>query len=430
MQQLLAADAHSIEGPYGFTGNNFSMASGRIAYHLGVHGPAYSVDSACSSGLLALHLGCRSLHDGESDLVLAGGVNLVLEPRKLSSGSAQGMLSPTGHCHAFDAAADGFVPGEAAGVVLLKRLEDARRDGDGILAVVRGSAVNQDGHTVNIATPSRTAQVAVCKAALESGAVDPATIGLIEAHGTGTPGGDPIEFTSLAEVYGHDRPVALGSHKTNFGHRQSVASGPSRDKERASTAARDLPAERQLHPLSDELPRCRQSCSCWPAANLAAGRPPGGRGVGLRTVRHQRARSARGGPRRGRGWHQRNKPLRGRRPDLRVCPHLGRRLRRTAGRWRLGRPHAPFRPVDLAYTMARDGAPAGATRCSPTATCPWSPRYARSQTARDSRTRVRGRGDRGTVWVFSGRVRSGPGWVPACWPPNRTSRPPSPRSSR
>lgn len=251
--QLLAADAHSIEGPYGFTGNNFSMASGRIAYHLGVHGPAYSVDSACSSGLLALHLGCRSLHDGESDLVLAGGVNLVLEPRKLSSGSAQGMLSPTGHCHAFDAAADGFVPGEATGVVLLKRLADAQRDGDRILAVVRGSAVNQDGHTVNIATPSRDAQVAVYRAALDSGAIDPATVGMVEAHGTGTPVGDPIEYSSLAEVYGGQNPVALGSSKTNFGHSQSASGTIGLIKSVLSLQHATVPPNANFTRLSDEL---------------------------------------------------------------------------------------------------------------------------------------------------------------------------------
>lgn len=221
--QLLAADAHSIEGPYGFTGNNFSLASGRIAYHLGAHGPAYSVDSACSSSLLAVHNACRSLHDGESDVALAGGVCIVLEPRKLASGSAQGMLSPTGHCHAFDVAADGFVAGEAAAVVMLKRLADAERDGDRVLAVIRGTAVNQDGRTVNIATPSRDAQEAVYRAALAAAAVDPATVGLVEAHGTGTRVGDPIEFASLAAVYGTAAPCALGSSKTNFGHSQSAS---------------------------------------------------------------------------------------------------------------------------------------------------------------------------------------------------------------
>ncbi|MGU3499102.1 sulfolipid-1 biosynthesis phthioceranic/hydroxyphthioceranic acid synthase [Mycobacterium sp. C31M] len=271
--QLLAADAHSIEGPYGFTGNNFSMASGRIAYHLGVHGPAYSVDSACSSGLLALHLGCRSLHDGESDLVLAGGVNLVLEPRKLSSGSAQGMLSPTGHCHAFDAAADGFVPGEASGVLLLKRLADAERDGDRILAVVRGSAVNQDGHTVNIATPSRDAQVAVYKAALDSGGIDPATVGMVEAHGTGTPVGDPIEFSSLAAVYGTDGPVALGSSKTNFGHSQSASGTIGLIKSVLALQHATVPPNANFNRLPDELAAIKSelfvpaAVTPWPAGD-------------------------------------------------------------------------------------------------------------------------------------------------------------------
>ncbi len=221
--QLLAADARSLEGPYGFTGNNYSLASGRVAYMLGVHGPAYTVDSACSSSLGAVHMACRSLHDGESDLALAGGVSISLEPRKMASGSAQGMLSPTGHCHAFDVAADGFVSGEACVMFLLKRLPDAVRDGDRILAVVRGSAANQDGHTVNIATPSRDAQIAVYQAALAAGDLDGSTIGYVEAHGTGTPVGDPIEFNSLAQVYGTAGPCVLGSAKPNFGHAQSAS---------------------------------------------------------------------------------------------------------------------------------------------------------------------------------------------------------------
>ena len=172
--QLLASDAHSVEGPYGFTGNSFSLASGRIAYALGVHGPALTVDSACSSGLAAVHIACRSLHDGESDLALAGGATVMLDPRKFSSRSAQSMLSPTGRCHAFDVAADGFVPSEGCAVVLLKRLADAQRDGDRILAVLRGTAANQDGRTVNIATPSADAQTAVYQAALAAAGVDAA----------------------------------------------------------------------------------------------------------------------------------------------------------------------------------------------------------------------------------------------------------------
>jgi len=221
--QLLAADAHAVEGPYGFTGNSFSLASGRIAYALGVHGPAVTVDTACSSGLTAVHLACRSLIDGESDLALAGGASVMLDPRKFVAGSAEGMLSATGRCHAFDVAADGFVSSEGCVVVLLKRLPAALRDGDRILAVIRGTAANQDGHTVNIATPSVTAQTAAYRAALAAAGVDPNSVGMVEAHGPGTPVGDPIEYASLAKVYGIDGPCALATLKTNFGHAQSAS---------------------------------------------------------------------------------------------------------------------------------------------------------------------------------------------------------------
>ena len=221
--QLLAADANAVEAPYGFTGSSFSLASGRIAYTLGIHGPALTVDTACSSGLTAVHLACHSLSDGESDLALAGGAAVILDPRKFVAGSAEGMLSPTGRCHAFDVAADGFASAEGCVVVLLKRLPDALRDGDRILAVIRGSAANQDGHTVNIATPSVEAQTAVYRAALAAAGVDPRSIGMVEAHGTGTPVGDPVEYASLAAVYGIDVPCALATVKTNLGHAQSAA---------------------------------------------------------------------------------------------------------------------------------------------------------------------------------------------------------------
>ncbi|OJZ64546.1 polyketide synthase [Mycobacterium paraffinicum] len=223
--ELLSADCGAAEGPYGFTGTSNSFASGRVAYTLGLHGPAVTVDTACSSGLMAVHQACGSLNTGESELALAGGVAVTLEPRKSVSGSLQGMLSPTGRCHAFDVNADGFVSGEGCVVLLLKRLDDAQRDGDRILAVLRGTAANQDGRTVNIAAPSETAQVAVYRTALETAGVDAATVGFVEAHGTGTPVGDPIEYASLAAVYGTAGPCALGSVKTNFGHLQST-SGP------------------------------------------------------------------------------------------------------------------------------------------------------------------------------------------------------------
>jgi acyl transferase domain-containing protein/acyl carrier protein len=220
---MVAADANALEGPYGFLGNSFSMLSGRVSYALGVHGPAMTVDTACSSGLAAVHMAARSLHEGESDLALAGGVSLMLEPKKAAAGSALGMLSPTGKCHAFDVNADGFVPGEGCVVLLLKRLSDAETDGDRILAVLRGTAANQDGRTVNIATPSQPAQAAAYRQALAAGGVDAASVGMVEAHGPGTPIGDPIEYASLAEVYGVDGPCALASVKTNFGHTQSAS---------------------------------------------------------------------------------------------------------------------------------------------------------------------------------------------------------------
>ncbi|MBJ7340145.1 sulfolipid-1 biosynthesis phthioceranic/hydroxyphthioceranic acid synthase [Mycolicibacterium sp.] len=223
--ELLAAASDAVEGPYGFSGTNPSFASGRVSYALGLHGPAVTMDTACSSGLMAIHQACRSLDDGESDLAVAGGVAIALEPRKSIAGSLQGMLSPTGRCHSFDVDADGFVSGEGVVVLLLKRLPDAQRDGDRILAVVRGTAANQDGSTVNIATPSEPAQIAVYRAALAAADVDPATVGFVEAHGTGTPVGDPIEYASLAAVYGTGGPTVLGSVKTNFGHMQST-SGP------------------------------------------------------------------------------------------------------------------------------------------------------------------------------------------------------------
>ncbi|HKI39785.1 MAG TPA: type I polyketide synthase, partial [Mycobacterium sp.] len=221
--EMLTVEIGAADGPYGSSGTSPSLASGRVAYALGLHGPAFTVDTACSSGLMAVHQACVSLDRGESDLALAGGVVVTLEPRRSITGSLQGMVSPTGKCHAFDAAADGFVSGEGCVVLLLKRLPDAERDGDRVLAVLRGTAANQDGRTVNIATPSETAQVAVYQSALAAAGVEASTIGFVEAHGTGIPVGDLIEYASLAAVYGTDGPCALGSVKTNFGHMHSTS---------------------------------------------------------------------------------------------------------------------------------------------------------------------------------------------------------------
>jgi polyketide synthase 5 len=276
--QLVAAEAHVLEGPYGYLGSNFSMAAGRIAYALGVHGPAMTVDTACSSGLVTVHMACRSLHDGECDLALAGGCTVALDPRKFASGSAGGMLSPTGHCHAFDVAADGFVPGEGTVVLALKRLADALRDGDRVLAVVRGTALNNDGRTPTITTPSRPAQAAAYRAALVAAGVDPRTVGMVEAHGTGTPVGDPIEYASLADVYGIESPCALASSKTNFGHNQSASGALGMMKAVLALQHAVVPQNLHFSRLPDELAKIEtklfvpQENTSWPSSGHGAPR--------------------------------------------------------------------------------------------------------------------------------------------------------------
>ncbi len=218
----LAGQPQELEGS--ILTNGHCVAAGRISYLLGLQGPSIALDTACSSSLVALHLAGQALLTGECDLALAGGVTLMFRPRTTLSFARMGMLSPTGRCHTFDAAADGFVRGEGCGMVVLKRLSDALRDRDRILAVVCGSAVNQDGRSDGLAAPSATAQRALYEEALARGDVRPQDVGLIEAHGTGTPVGDPTEFASLAQVYGRGPGrCALGSVKTNLGHLEPAA---------------------------------------------------------------------------------------------------------------------------------------------------------------------------------------------------------------
>ncbi|MFG1932898.1 beta-ketoacyl synthase N-terminal-like domain-containing protein [Mycobacterium sp. NPDC048908] len=221
--QIVGAHSDPMNGPHGVHGNVLSMASGRIAHALRTHGPAVTVDTAGSSSLLAVHMACRSLDRGESDLALAGGACVLLEPRRFAAASAQGLLSPTGRCRAFDAAADGLVAGEGAGMVMLKRLPEALRDGDRILAVIHGTAANQNGRVLHNEPPSQRAQTAVYRNALATAGFDPSTVGMVEAHGAGLAFGDPIEFASLAEVYGVETPCAVASVKTNLGHTQAAA---------------------------------------------------------------------------------------------------------------------------------------------------------------------------------------------------------------
>ncbi|MEU4577809.1 type I polyketide synthase [Nonomuraea sp. NPDC023979] len=201
-----------------------SGAPGRISYFLDVNGPSLAVDAACASSLVAVHLACRSLHDGETDLALAGGVTIQLEWAGIIGFARAGALSARGRCAAFDESADGFVRGEGCGMVVLKRLPDAVRDSDRVLAVITGTAINHAGRVRGITQPSRAAQRAVLGTAMRVAGLSPGDVQYVEAHGTGTPVGDPIEFAAVDDVYGAaDRPCALGSLKTNIGHPESAA---------------------------------------------------------------------------------------------------------------------------------------------------------------------------------------------------------------
>jgi acyl transferase domain-containing protein/acyl carrier protein len=212
---------------YCATGNLFSTAAGRLAYVLGLQGPCMAIDTACSSSLVAISLACQSLRAGECDLAMAGGVNLILAPLNMAMLAETQALSPDGRCKTLDARANGFVRGEGCGVVVLKRLSDALRDGDRVHALIRGWAVNQDGRSAGLTAPNVLAQQAMLRRALERARVSPEEIGYVELHGTGTSLGDPIEADALREVLGQPRrdgsSCALGAVKTNIGHLEGAA---------------------------------------------------------------------------------------------------------------------------------------------------------------------------------------------------------------
>ncbi len=224
--QIKTQELARLSAYYG-SGIAHSVAAGRIAYVLGLQGPAVSIDTACSSSLVAVHLACQSLRADECRMALAGGVNVILSPENGISFAKARMLAADGHCRTFDAGADGFVDGEGCGVVVLKRLSRAQADGDRILAVIAGSAINQDGASSGLTAPSGGAQTAVIRDALRRAGVAPAEVDYVEAHGTGTALGDPVEVqalgVALADGRPANRPVLIGSLKPNIGHAEAAA---------------------------------------------------------------------------------------------------------------------------------------------------------------------------------------------------------------
>ncbi len=216
-----------VRDAYSTTGNMLSVAAGRLSYTFGWQGPCVTLDTACSSSLVAIHLACRSLRSGESDLALAGGVNLLLSPHTMVGLARTQALSPDGRCRSFDAGANGFVRGEGCGLVVLKRLSDALRDGDMIAALIRGSAVNQDGRSTGLTAPNVLSQQLLLRDALTSARLDPGAISYVEAHGTGTSLGDPIEMDALRAVLGdpsaEQSDLIVGAVKTNIGHLEAAA---------------------------------------------------------------------------------------------------------------------------------------------------------------------------------------------------------------
>ncbi|MBI1357394.1 MAG: SDR family NAD(P)-dependent oxidoreductase [Acidobacteria bacterium] len=275
---------HHLSGPeqldaYISSGNAHSIAAGRLSYTLGLQGPCMAIDTACSSSLVAVHLAVQSLRTGESELALAGGVNLILAPDGTVALSQAQMLAPDGRCRTFDAAAAGYGRSEGCGVVVLKRLADAQRDQDRILAVIRGSAVNQDGRSNGLTAPNGLAQQEVIRAALANAGVDASEIGYIETHGTGTALGDPMEVEALQAVFGRgrssDKPLLLGSVKTNFGHLETAAGVAGLLKAALALRHGEIPPHLHLHNPSPHIPWERLPMAvptrptAWPGTRLA-----------------------------------------------------------------------------------------------------------------------------------------------------------------
>ncbi|MCP4690776.1 MAG: polyketide synthase, partial [Desulfobacterales bacterium] len=245
-------------GPHHITGNTNNAAAGRISYTLGLRGPCLAVDAACASSLAAIHLACASLRAGECACALAGGVNLILLPDVTIALCKARVLSPDGRCKTFDASADGMGRGEGCGVLVLKRLSDAVKNRDNILALIRGSAVNHDGPSAGLTVPNGPAQESLIRRALENAGIAPDSVSCLEAHGTGTSLGDPIEMNALGAVFGKDRPgdrpLFTGSVKTNIGHLEAASGVAGVIKMVLSLVHREIPPHLHFKNPSPDIP--------------------------------------------------------------------------------------------------------------------------------------------------------------------------------
>ncbi len=243
---FLALSDPNIAHPYAITGTASSIIANRVSYFYDFHGPSVTVDTACSSSLVAVHQGVQALRNGEADVVVAGGVNALITPLVTVGFDEIGqVLAADGRIKSFSADADGYTRSEGAGMLVLKRVDDARRDGDQILAVIAGSAVNHDGRSNGLIAPNPDAQAEVLRRAYKNAGIDPRTVDYVEAHGTGTILGDPIEAEALGRVVGRgraaDKPALLGAVKTNVGHLESAAGAASLAKMVLALAHNKLP---------------------------------------------------------------------------------------------------------------------------------------------------------------------------------------------
>lgn len=282
--QFLRCGNLSAFDAYAASGVAHSIASGRLAYVLGTRGPALSIDTACSSSLVAVHVGVQSLRNRDCDMAIVGGVNLILAPDTTVALSKARMMAPDGRCKAFDARADGFVRGEGCGLLVLKRLSDARAAGDSVVAVIRGTACNQDGRSNGLTAPNGAAQEELLRAALKNAEVEADAVAYVEAHGTGTKLGDPIEALALDAVFGRNRggsPLLTGSVKANIGHLESAAGAASLIKLALMLKHGVVPRQIHFDTPNPHIPwdtigvRVPRTEMPWPTSNSAVPRTAG-----------------------------------------------------------------------------------------------------------------------------------------------------------